>query len=271
MIYRFRMLMKRRNYRFYLLMAGGMVFGWVYVSTIGYTKSGDDTLVVVVHREEMKQFLLCTSHEVNLWQSPSASSARLFAEPSCSGKLYFNASPSSDEYPYQLSQGSVVECIGESGEWYQVRVSGTSAYAQKQYFKPVYPERVEEGLKHVLWMSTHALQRSSGDYKGKVVYYSEDEMASCTDFYVGTIEGDHIHFLQHAWLPWDGQLVQYEVNQYKAIYPDCPMTRDADGVEVIDLQKLSDKKLKEFFQQGEAVNVRAYYFRETKEFLWIYE
>ena len=263
--------MKLCNYRFYLLIAVGVVLGLIYVSPIGYTMSEDDTPVVAVGKQETKQFVLCTGNEVNLRQSPSASSARLFAEPSCSGKLYFNASPSSDEYPYQLSQGSVVECIGESGEWYQVRVSGTSAYAQKQYFKSVYPERVEEGLKHVLWMSTHALQRSSGDYKGKVVYYSEDEMASCTDFYVGTIEGDHIHFLQHAWLPWDGQLVQYDVNQYKAIYPDCPMTRDADGVEVIDLQKLSDKKLKEFFQQGEAVNVRAYYFRETKEFLWIYE
>lgn len=261
----------QRKFRSYLLIAVGVVFGLIYVSAIGYTMSGDGTPVSAVTKQDTKRFVQCTGNEVNLRQSPSASSARLFAEPSCSGRLYFNASPSSDEYPYQLSQGSVVEWVGESGEWYQVRVSGTRVYALKKYFKVIYPASVEVGLKQVPWMSTHALQRSSGDYKGKVVYYSEDEMENCTDFYIGTIEGDHIHFTQHALLSWDGQQVQYDTNQYKAIYPDCPMKKGADGAEVIDLQKLSDKKLKQFFAQGEAVNVRAYYFKETNEFLWIYE
>ncbi len=261
----------QRKYRSYLLIAVGVVFSLIYASAIGYTMSDDESSASAISNQTEKDFVLCTGNEVELRQSPSPSSACLFADPSCNGKVYFNASPSSDEYPFQLSQGTIVELISESSDWYQVTVSGTPAYVPKIYFKLVYPERIDIGLQKVQWMSMHTVQRSSGNYKDKIIHYSENEMKSCTDFYLGTKETNYIRFYYCSSLPWDGKLVQYDTNQHKTVYLDCPMKKGADGTEVIDLQKISDKKLGQFFNLGEDVNIRVYYFSETNAFLWVNE
>lgn len=262
--------LKQRKYRVGILVAMSLAFGTTYILLSGDASLPNLNIGGSYASASDPRFVRCTANAVNLRERPDASSARLYAEASDSGRREFlmeDAGFFGD--PRQLNDGEIVQVVSEAGDWYELVVDGVHVYAMKQFFAPIYPADIELGLEGNDWMNDLLVYYESGKYKKQWIYNGYNEMDELQTFYCGKSHGKGILFTKRAYLWWNPELVKDDpASPSGKMYENCPLLQKDQFIYILDIRNAPEDFLDKIFAKTEACEVTLYYFVESDSFVW---
>lgn len=257
---------RKLSKRSILIMVGSVVGVLVLALAFAGLFGGDEVSV------SDPRFVRCTANAVNLRERPDASSARLYAEASESGRREFLMEDAGFfGFPRQLNDGEIVQVVSEAGDWYELLVDGVHVYAMKQFLAPIYPADIELGLEGNEGMRDLLVYYESGKYKKQWIYNDYNEMDELQTFYCGESHGKGILFTKRAYLWWNVESVKDDpASPSGKMYENCPLLQRNEYVYILDIRNAPEVFLDKIFAKTEACEVTLYYFVESDSFVWTY-